>query len=107
MGSTAASLQRHLCHSEFNTLFTSQIPLTEMTFPLCHLVTARVFLCRVLETHLMQEVSYTSDKVLSQKGLISCLIYAGPVNNSATRFASCCSTTVCITDTAKPRHDRG
>ena len=48
-----------------NTAFASQISLTEMTFPLCHLVTARVFLCRILQTHLMQEVSYTSDKVLS------------------------------------------
>lgn len=67
----------------------------------------RVFLCQVLKAHLMQEVSYTSDNLISQKGLISCLIYAVAVNNSATCFASCCSTTFYITDTAKPRHKRG
>jgi len=48
-----------------NTVFASQISLTEITFPLCHMVTARVFLCWVLQTYLMQEVSYTSDKVIS------------------------------------------
>lgn len=78
-----------------NTAFAPQSSPTEITFPFCHAVAARVFLCRALQIHLLQEVSRASDKVISPKGLISCLIYA----------ASSCSTMIHITSTANLRHE--
>lgn len=88
-----------------NTAFAPQSSLTEITFPFCHAVAARVFLCWALQ--ILQEVSHAPDKVISPKGLISCLIYADTVNNSANCFASSCSAMIHITATANLRRERG